>query len=447
MIIYGYNVCSRLGSNSNNNSSQANKPPCKSHLKASSLLSFSTYNLHSVWVNNEGQAYAIGENNYGQIGGSLPKETIQKDTEILIQDLNGHTCKFLSAVCGTYYTLYLVSTENDNIQLIYSYFNHKQLFLDINGRIPQALFGGSENAAAIDSEGGILVITKSVFTSSTSEIKPSFLPNNDKAIKVACCNKFIVALGSSGHVYESPLSAPGKIIFNEVKDLQGHTFVDIAGTFLHCFAVCKDGRVFGIGNNWKCKLAMSKETKNVSKFTIVESLKKYKIVAAFAGYDHSLFKTSDGKILACGSNANGEILLNNEITDDIVFPPVEMTGNDNIPFCIAGSYVSIMFQDGELPNNLPNQKIDPNQKLRMHSKSGKEEKVHLSVDEMQKLIELKEKEIERLTLELLESRKEIMTLRNKEKSDKLRISELEKKLFEKDADFPFKENLIFAGFD
>lgn len=124
-----------------------------------------------------------------------------------------------------------------------------------------------------------------------------------------------------------------------------------------------------------------------------------------------------------------------------------MTGNDNVPFCIAGSYVSIMFQDGELPNNLPNQKIDPNQKLRMHSKSGKEEKVHLSVDEMEKLIELKEKEIERLTLELLESRKEIMTLRNKEKRDKLRISELEKKLFEKDADLPFKENLIFAGFD
>lgn len=78
------------------------------------------------------------------------------------------------------------------------------------------------------------------------------------------------------------------------------TIVDISGTFNSCLLINKEGKVFGRGDNSHCKLGMPKDTKSVSTFTLIKSLDKYKIVFACTSSYHSLFITSDNKLIGCG---------------------------------------------------------------------------------------------------------------------------------------------------
>ena len=70
-----------------------------------------------------------------------------------------------------------------------------------------------------------------------------------------------------------------------------------SGILKHAIAVSKDNRVFDIGENVNGQLCLSKKTRSVKKFTEVSSLASLKIVEAYAGCYHSLFKTVEGKIL------------------------------------------------------------------------------------------------------------------------------------------------------
>lgn len=63
--------------------------------------------------------------------------------------------------------------------------------------------------------------------------------------------------------------------------------------------VNKEGRVFGRGNNFCGQLGLEKQRK-ASSFTEISSLNGHEINAAYASFDHSLFETREGKILACG---------------------------------------------------------------------------------------------------------------------------------------------------
>lgn len=145
-------------------------------------------------------------------------------------------------------------------------------------------------SGVIDGEGSIIVITDSVFESPTEKNLPTFLPQGDKTVKLAFFNFDVISLGESGRVYKSEISGSSPTKFSEVTELSGKTFVDVTGTSEHCFAVLNDGRVFGYGYNNYCKLGLS-NVSSVSRFTEIDSLKKHKIVSAFAGSNHSIFKT------------------------------------------------------------------------------------------------------------------------------------------------------------
>lgn len=112
MKVCGYNRDYRLGGSLNNKNTQTAdiKFPGQSCLEISSLLSFSTY-YHSVWVNHNFDAFAVGFNVEGTISSTLPKKTLKTDTKINLQYKNGQPCKFISAVAGFSYTLYHVLGE------------------------------------------------------------------------------------------------------------------------------------------------------------------------------------------------------------------------------------------------------------------------------------------------------------------------------------------------
>ncbi|KAK8895394.1 hypothetical protein M9Y10_023857 [Tritrichomonas musculus] len=386
MLVCGYNSLFQLGEQANNknaNGSPINSPPCKSHLNISSLLSFSSYWDNSIWITEDGDAYAVGSNCFGQISVSIPKKTLLKDTKVYIGNKSEHRYKFLSAVCGEYYTLYQVADERspNHSKLVYMYRYKVPLFLNISGRIPKKLYGGKETAAVIDTEGSILIITKSVLSSPKVAIEPISLSDNDRAVKVACCDEFVLALSAGGKLFEYSLINPGQRKFMEVSELKGLKFTDVSGTFFHCFAVTCDGRVLGRGPNDCCQLGLKKDVKSANQFIPIDSLKKFKIQKAFAGCSHSLFLTIEGKVIVCGKNYYGELMLLSGPSREYVYPPVEAAVTGNATFCFAGCCTSFVLVDTEVPANCPNMKIEEFVRSRDFTKSAKKSSLDAIVEE------------------------------------------------------------------
>lgn len=91
-------------------------------------------------------------------------------------------------------------------------------------------------------------------------------------------------------------------------------------------------------------------------FTEILSLRGYEIRAAYAGCTHSLFETREGKILSCGSNLYGQLLLSNGPGGN-VYLPIETAITEGASFCIAGEYISSVFIGNRPPLNTPNMRI------------------------------------------------------------------------------------------
>lgn len=327
----------------------------------SSILSYSIYSNHAVWITNEGQGFAVGDNRGYNIIGTLEEKEYFDPVSFDFFDEEGHKCKLLSVVCGACYTLYHVQsrTPEEPTRLAVVQWDKNKgvpLFLNLSGRNPIRLFGGRETSAAIDSNGSIIIITDSVFDD-PSKPPPIFsLPDGEKATCVACGHNFIAALSLSGKLYNCKISSIGDVesIFKPVNELAGIRFVQVSATWDHRFAVSEDGRVFARGSNSSGQIGFKRDTFAVSKYTQVQSLSKYKIVYAFAGYMHSLFITKEGTLLACGRNSF-QLLLPSDLQKSIVFhEPVETTIKKNATFAIAGPEVSAVFVDGKPPQSMPN---------------------------------------------------------------------------------------------
>lgn len=354
MKLCGKNRCCQLGLNLNEPKIY---PPQDSKLNISSLLSFSVYYEHGVFIKKDGRAFAFGNNTTSKIIGNIPKQIFKEEQEIILKDEKDHLMKFFSAVCGDKYTLYLVSNQNsDKKQLVYAHSNYSgstPLFLNINDHNPVKLFGGNEAAAAIDAEGSIMIITESVLKSPSNIIEALSLPGGEKASSLACCKKSVIALSCSGRVFGCDLDDGGKPSpFTEVADLAGKGIVQISGSREHFLAVSRSGKVFGRGSNNCGKLGIGKKSDYITNFTEVNLPNKYRIVSASAGYGHSLFLTSEGKVLACGYDGNGELLLNKRSSDDVL-SPIETTITSGATFCIAGGNMSAVFVGVQPPPNTP----------------------------------------------------------------------------------------------
>ncbi|KAK8887327.1 hypothetical protein M9Y10_038366 [Tritrichomonas musculus] len=417
MFLTGDNRNSQLSKKGNR---KITGSPLKSDLDVSLLLSFSVAHNHSAWVNKNNDAFLSTSNG----------------APINIRNKNGQKCKFTSAVCGEYYTLYLAfdQSKNDSFQLIYENSNDEFLFLNTGDRKPQAIFGGYEKSAAIDSEGAILIVNPN-----ESLINPTFLPDKDKAISVACCNNFFIALGSSGKVYKYDISSSTNPNFTLINELKGETFIDISGTNEHCFAVSKKGKVFGYGSNIFSRLGISDYN---GKFCIIDTLNKYKITGAFAGFDHSLFITSEGESLACGYNDYGQTLIFQEPHNEKVCPPVIVPYKGKVKFFVLGYGITVAFIDCQVPPNIPNKvikninsnckvpetknsKLDSNSKNQELEQAKKEIKRLLQVqDELNKRIKELEKQQKQQQKETKKGQQD--TNENKKGIQLLDVSELDK---------------------
>ena len=328
-----------------------------------SLLSYSAYGEHSVLVMNDGSLKGVGNNDNGQISATLQKTVIDQFTYFSIKDSSSSQLAAVSAVCFNYGTLYMFSKSGGNgRQLVLcdrSINGGEPVFLDIGKHYPVSLFGGCSYLAAIGSEGEVIFINRnSVKHSPNSQIKAVSLPDGEKASSVACCEDSIVVLSSNGRVFSSYIDYGSNFLFfSIVSELSDQRIVCVSGKYEHFLAVSKEGHVFGRGINENGEIGLGERTQSASSFTEILSLEGYKIRAAYAGCNHSLFETQEGKILSCGYNKFSQLLFSSN-TGNYVYSPRETTINGGAVFCIAGDNISIALIGSSPPPYTPNMRID-----------------------------------------------------------------------------------------
>lgn len=169
----GLNDFNQLNAHSNTiiSNREAVMAPFYSSLNVYSLNSYSVYHNHSVWITKDGIAHCIGDNTECQISPLLPKTVLKKEMQ-LSMTYDETSLNFISAVCGSCYTLYmLINPKTNQLMLSYSYSKKtidSPLFLNIKFRKPIGLFGGDVNSAAIDSRGSVMIVNASIFENETA---------------------------------------------------------------------------------------------------------------------------------------------------------------------------------------------------------------------------------------------------------------------------------------
>lgn len=413
MFVCGLNRFGELGEKTNTKNSAnypAIYPPLKSHINLSNLLSISLFYGHTVIVDVNNKAYAIGDNSKGKISSKLPKEVFETETEIQLSK----PFKFISAVCGKEYTLYHVINDKEESQLVLALTESDLIFVDYKNKTPAALFGGKETASIIDTEGCVAVLSRK---NCEGAVISSKLPSGEKAVQVACLLNVVFVLDSKGTVFRCQIPNLNKSPkFSKVNELSGQKIISISGIEEHCLAVCEDGKVYGFDDNCQNRIGMEVKYKKFN-FEVIETLSKYNIVSVFAGGYHSFFITSTGKIFGCGSDFNAQ-LMSDKASSNNAYPPKEITSLCKNPFFIVGGFSTMEMDIKDVPPNTPNIKI----KDVSHNKTVTSKALDKSeISHLEEKIKKQEKEISKLKEE-----KEIF-LQN-EKNYKQQISDLKTEL-------------------
>lgn len=337
----------------NNQLCQLDPKVASSHdlnLKVSSLSSFSVYAFHSVWVENSGYAYGLGDNRKGQISNTLGKELFIKPVKIPLPNV-------ISAVCCTGFTIYMTNSgpSKGNKQLVFlnSQKSKTPVILNIDSKQPVSLFGGNKTAAAIDSNGGVIVITESMLEKEIFTPIKADLPDNAKASYIACGDKLIIVLANNGKLYKSSISYSNTLSrFYQIPELKDKKFTSVAGTSDHFIAVTEDGNCYVQGSNNYCKIGLRQNMTSSDKFVQVHDLSNIK--AAFTGELQSFFLNKDGALLGCGCSMNDQLFMTTGKKIPQISSPAPTSFSKGVTFAIGGDDVSVAFVNCNPPPNTPN---------------------------------------------------------------------------------------------
>ncbi|MES2922712.1 MAG: HYR domain-containing protein [Verrucomicrobiota bacterium] len=185
-------------------------------------------------------------------------------------------------------------------------------------------------------------------------------------VKIAAGSSHGLALTSAGQVVawggntagqlgnNGTTSSAVPVAVDSTGELTGKTVVTVAAGDLHSMALTADGKVFAWGANGSGRLGNGTITNSPIPVAVSTSgvLADKAVVAIAAGPSHSLALTSDGKVVAWGSNASGQ--LGNQSTTGSTTTPVAvqsegvLAGKTVVAIAAGGSFSLALTSDGRV---------------------------------------------------------------------------------------------------
>ena len=276
----------------------------------------------SLAVGSDGNAYAWGDNRYGQLGDGT---TTPRTTPVTVKKPEGAPADFtyVQASAGSYYSLALGS---DGYAYAWGFNKYGQLG---NGKI------SGENANPVP-------------VRVRDPASPIDASKGLKAVQVSAGYSHSLAVGSDGYAYAWGFNEYGKLgnnngdssdvpvhVCDSTDASKGLKAIQVDAGWRHSLAVGSDGYAYAWGFNKYGQLGNGKisgENANPVPVRVrdpaspIDASKGLKAVQVSAGYSHSLAVGSDGYAYAWGFNYCGQ-LGNNSTTDSLV--PVHVRDPDN----------------------------------------------------------------------------------------------------------------------
>ncbi len=291
-------------------------------LDAESSINVATSSNHSLYFNSNGKLWAMGSNNYGQLGDGT---TDNRNTPVQI---TAHGSSNVVAIAtGNDHSLYVTS---DGKLWAMGYNNLGQLGdgSSTNRKTPVqiavegdviAVAAGASHSLFLTSDGKLWAMGYNYY----GQFGDGTTINRTRPVKVQVPGTVIAVATNFYHSIcitdDGKLWAMGYNDYGQLGDgttdnrytpvqITAHgsiNVVAIATGQRHSLYVTSDGKLWAVGRNDKGQLGDGTTTS--SRTIPVQIAVAGQVIAVAAGYSHSLFLTSDGKLWAMGDNSRGQL--------------------------------------------------------------------------------------------------------------------------------------------
>ncbi|GMO22374.1 MAG: hypothetical protein Ta2B_01250 [Termitinemataceae bacterium] len=303
---------------------------------------------HAFAVGNDGEAFATGVNDLGQLG--MPTDWGNDDKINTFTKVDGLEGKVIKAIVAS--GDYTVALTDVGTLWVTGDSMHGQLGLGFdNGNYSEAEF------ATIN--GGTPPVNQAInnFTQVTRAISSKTIT------AIAAGGDSVFALDNTGKVWATGWDVHGqlglvenggsRLIFTEVQSLNSKNIVAIAVGKSHALALGDNGKVYAAGLNENGQLGLG-DTSNKDTFMLVSGLEGEEIIAISAGEHCSFALNENGKLFVAGLNDYGQLGLGDD--SDTFNNFVEVTnlqdedGNDIVITAIASgaNYTLVIDYNGKL---------------------------------------------------------------------------------------------------
>lgn len=283
---------------------------------------------HTVIIMRNGDAYGTGS--ISILEGKEEDKVYIRFVKISIDDEG-----IFWAAAGSEYTLYL--TKDKRVILCHK----KAVGKKIEVQLPKqalSVFGGRYYGGIIDEDGCAYFLDKEDPYKAPERFEFPF-----PAVELVCCTDFKIVLLSNFQLY---MKKDYNTDFSLV-NLPGHSIRKISGYGDSCIAISNNGSLFAYGYNGYGGLGNG-TTNYVDTFEEMK-IPGDPIIRDVACSFHSLFLTSDGKLLGCGANDYNQLFHDSNKESVLNIVPIEINIKPNNVF--VGEEHSLVISDVKLPEN------------------------------------------------------------------------------------------------
>lgn len=315
-------------------------------LDPSNIADFSLGGTFSAYITKDGQAFGIGDDTNFCLGTSK-RQVYKTPVQIQFSQIDPND-KFVSVHCGSYYTAYL--TESGLI-IYCSYYT--QDFVPVIHRLPAKaiyLSGGILKPVAIDENGDFYLFKENPVK------EPKQYHLDEPVYDIIGCDNvfssgFTIVITVSGKIYSNGSFSEENPTFAIVPELSQIDCQRVFGIHRHCIAITRKNQVNFMGSNSSGQFGNGdSKCEARTDFERMSIFDSYKILTAAAGYGHTLYLTSNGKLLGCGNCEYGQCGIgsfeNSNILCDLHLPV------EKAPTHVwAGPFSSALLFDAEAPKH------------------------------------------------------------------------------------------------